>query len=45
MIQLSQHNLIDVEAGIATILFRAGEEPGTVTIRAILKDLKPDPSY
>lgn len=38
--ELIGHNAIDSEAGIATILFRAGEEPGTVTIRAISEGLE-----
>lgn len=38
--ELIGHNPIAAEAGIATILFRAGEEPGTVTIRAISEGLE-----
>ncbi|MEX2477152.1 MAG: glycoside hydrolase family 2 TIM barrel-domain containing protein [Gracilimonas sp.] len=38
--ELIGHNPIDAEAGIATILFRAGENAGTVTIRAISDGLE-----
>lgn len=38
--ELIGHNPIDAEAGISTILFRAGEEPGTVIIRAISEGLE-----
>lgn len=38
--ELIGHNPIDAEAGIATILFRAGEDPGMVTIRAISEGLE-----
>lgn len=38
--ELIGHNAIDAEAGIATILFRAGEEPGSVTIRATSEGLE-----
>jgi beta-galactosidase len=38
--ELIGHNPIDAEAGIAAILFRAGENAGTVTIRAISEGLE-----
>ncbi|MBD3617348.1 MAG: glycoside hydrolase family 2 protein [Gracilimonas sp.] len=38
--ELIGHNPINAEAGIATILFRAGEVPGTVTIKAFSEGLE-----
>lgn len=38
--ELIGHNPINAEAGIATILFRAGENPGTVTVRAASEGLE-----
>ncbi|MCH2450590.1 MAG: DUF4982 domain-containing protein [Gracilimonas sp.] len=38
--ELIGYNPIDAEAGIAAILFRAGENAGTVTIRAISEGLE-----
>ncbi|MDZ7806136.1 MAG: hypothetical protein U5K71_03360 [Gracilimonas sp.] len=44
--ELIGHNPIAAEAGIATVLFRAGENPGNVTITSHLQtDWKPVQSY
>lgn len=38
--ELAGHNPINAEAGIATILFRAGENPGSVTVQATSEGLE-----